>query len=105
MSPTLADVALDDRLARELRNAGKKADQWRDRRDELIRQAHADGASLREIADAVGMSNPGVLRVVRRALPHLEAHHITPLSEGGTADLSNLELVDPNEHAKRHRDG
>lgn len=98
-------VPLDDRRARELRNAGKKADEWRDRRDELIRLAHAEGGSLREIADAVGMSNPGVLRVIRRALPLLEAHHIPPVAEGGAHELDNLELIDPNEHARRHRDG
>lgn len=60
-------MALDPRLLRELTAAGRKAEQWRTKRDSLIRQAHSDGASLREIAAAVDLSNPGVLRIVRRS--------------------------------------
>ena len=36
------------------------------KRDDLIREASQAGGSLREIAAHVGMSNPGVLRVIRR---------------------------------------
>lgn len=62
----MTTVVLDPRMARELRSAGGKSKEWTERRDALIRAAHEGGASLREIADAVGMSNPGVLRIVRK---------------------------------------
>lgn len=73
-TPVLADrtpanftsMALDPRLQRDLSTAGRKTDEWREKRDELIRLAHVDGASLREIAAAVGLSNPGVLRILRK---------------------------------------
>lgn len=60
------DVALDPRLAAELAKSAKKTDEWRERRDNLIRTASHRGASLREIAAAVGLSNPGVLRILRK---------------------------------------
>lgn len=62
----VGSVALDPRLAAELAKAGNKSREWTSRRDEIIWLAHVDGASLREIAAAVGLSNPGVLRVIRR---------------------------------------
>ncbi len=63
----VGSVPLDADLARRLAAAGRKTEEWRTRRDELVREAHRSGASLREIAVAVGLSNPGVLRIVRRA--------------------------------------
>jgi len=60
-------MALDPRLRRELATAARKTEEWRATRDTLIRQAHSDGASLREIAAAVGLSNPGILRIVRKS--------------------------------------
>lgn len=59
-------MSLEERLANELTVASREAEDWRRRRDQLILEAHAVGGSLREIAARVGMSNPGVLRVVRR---------------------------------------
>ena len=35
-----------------------------DARDQAIREAHGDGMSLRQIANAVGMSHSGVKRIV-----------------------------------------
>lgn len=67
MAANFGSMALDPSLLRELSTAGRKTEEWRARRDALIRQAHSDGASLREIAAAVGLSNPGVLRVVRKS--------------------------------------
>jgi DNA-binding Lrp family transcriptional regulator len=63
---TVSLVPLDDALLRELRQAGRKTEEWREKRDDLIRQAHLNGGSLREIAAAVGLSNPGVLRIVKK---------------------------------------
>lgn len=37
-----------------------------DRRNAAIRQAVADGASLREVADAVGLSHSAVARIVKK---------------------------------------
>lgn len=37
------------------------------RRDEAILRAHDAGASLREIADAVGMTAPGVAHIIKTA--------------------------------------
>lgn len=66
-TPTnVRSVALDPRLAAELAKSAKKTDEWRERRDNLIRTASHRGASLREIAAAVGLSNPGVLRILRK---------------------------------------
>jgi len=67
-------VPLDPQLARDLAAAAKRLDEWRTKRDDLIWDAHEKGASLREIAARVGMSNPGVLSVLRReaARRHVE---------------------------------
>jgi transposase-like protein len=101
---TVCAVAVDPDLARRLATAGRKAEEWKDRRDELIREAARNGGTLREIAAAVGLSNPGVLRVIRRGA-ELEASHITPLAEGGDPDDDdNVEFLTPNEHARKYRD-
>lgn len=71
---TVCTVPADSDLARRLATAGRKAEEWRDRRDDLIREAARNGASLREIASLVGLSAPGVLRVTRRG-GELEAVH------------------------------
>lgn len=39
----------------------------RERRDELVRLRHAEGASLRQIADEAGLSHSGVKRVLERS--------------------------------------
>lgn len=100
---TVFCVPLDPDLSRRLTQAGRKSDEWKARRDDLIREAARNGATLREIAAAVGLSNPGVLRVIRRGA-ELEASHITPLAEGGDPeDDDNVEFLTPNEHARRRR--
>lgn len=100
---TVSDVAVDPDLARRLATAGRKAEDWRGRRDELIREAARNGGTLREIAALVGLSNPGVLRVIRRGAEP-EASHITPLSEGGDPDDDdNVEFRPPNERARMYR--
>lgn len=47
-------------VAAILRQAGAKARHWTERRDVLIRDAIAAGASLRAVADAVGLSHTAV---------------------------------------------
>jgi hypothetical protein len=49
-----------------LSNAAKKAADWTTKRDALIRQAHADGLSLRAIANQCGLTHAGVARIVNR---------------------------------------
>lgn len=67
MTPTtVTPVALPERTFRDLRNAGSKTREWTARRDELIRQAHNDGGGVREIARAVGLTHPSVLRILHK---------------------------------------
>jgi len=49
-----------------LRHRGTKQRYWTIRRDHAIRDAHADGMSLRAIAEAVGLSHMGVRRIVQQ---------------------------------------
>jgi transposase-like protein len=90
-------VSLDDARARALRNAGRKSDEWRGRRDQLIREAYVNGGSLREIGEAAGLSHVAVMKIVHR-LGQLEAHHLKPTSELSPSDIANIELVDPTQH-------
>jgi transposase-like protein len=38
-------------------------------RDQAIRDMRAEGASLRDIAEAAGMSHPGVMKILQRTEP------------------------------------
>lgn len=58
--PTVEAMSIDPATARELRQAGAKVVEWTERRDELIRQAVADGGSLRAVAESVGLSHTAV---------------------------------------------
>ena len=49
-----------------LRRYGDKQREWTVKRDDAIRAAHADGLSLRVIAEAVGLSHMGVRRIVQQ---------------------------------------
>lgn len=66
MTPTLRAVPVDKELAAKLRKAAKQSAHWREERDRLVREASAAGGSLREIAALVGLSNPGVKRILDR---------------------------------------
>jgi hypothetical protein len=63
---TVPLVTLDKAMARRLARAGKAADDARTARDNLIRQAAANGATLREIAAAVNLSFAGVKKILDR---------------------------------------
>ena len=49
-----------------LRRYGTKQRELTVKRDNAIRDAHADGLSLRVIAEAVGLSHMGVRRIVQQ---------------------------------------
>lgn len=50
----------------ELRTAGEQIGKWTAKRDQLIREAHDQGLSLRAIAEQAGMSHTGVAKVLHR---------------------------------------
>lgn len=54
---TLPPVPITDETKKALRTAGRKAQEWVEERDRLIKQARSQGASLREIAELVGISH------------------------------------------------
>lgn len=99
-------MTLSPELARQLATAGRKSEEWRVRRDRLIVEASRTGASLRQIAGAVGLSNTGVLRVLRRfgGTHDLEADHFERSERTAEHDGdNNLVLLTLEEH--RLRDG
>lgn len=50
----------------DIANAASKAREWTERRDALIREARADGASLRAIAVQAGLSHTAIAKIVAR---------------------------------------
>lgn len=65
-APTVVPVALPGHLRAGLVSAGKKVRASTEFRDLLICQAAAEGASLREIAEAVGLHHTGVRKIVMK---------------------------------------
>lgn len=63
--PHLVTITRD--VARRLSAAARKQREWTERRNEAIVQAHADGASLREIAEQVGLAHSAVAKIVKRS--------------------------------------
>jgi DNA invertase Pin-like site-specific DNA recombinase len=53
--------------AQEVASQARKAREATLRRDELIRQMRAEGASLRTIALAAGLTHPAVVKILRKA--------------------------------------
>lgn len=64
--PNLGDMPIDPALAKRVRSVAQAAEKKRQERDQLILDAHEAGASLREIADLVGLSHVGVMKIVNR---------------------------------------
>ena len=60
---TVSPMPIDPDLAKRLRQAAAKQDEWLDERDRLIVEALDAGASLREVARLVGLSGPGVMKI------------------------------------------
>jgi hypothetical protein len=54
------------KAARRIEQADRRADQARQDRDKLIRQAVEDGASLRAVGAAAGVSHEAVRRLTQR---------------------------------------
>lgn len=71
---TVPLMPLDDDTARELSRAAKQAASWTERRNQLIREAAAQGAGPRELGRAVGLSHAAVINILR------------PRKRGGTTD-------------------
>ena len=67
-SVTVPAVTLDADTARKLKRAGDATRAATVNRDHLIVEAHQAGASLREIAQAVGLTHVGVKKIIDRAL-------------------------------------
>lgn len=63
---------LTDEARKELRQAGKQVKIWTAKRDELIRAAVEAGGSLREVADAVGLSHTAVKFIAHGRGPRLD---------------------------------
>lgn len=63
---TLRPVPLDPNTARKLASLSNAAARNVRERDQLIAHAYRNGASMREIARAVGMTHPGVRSILIR---------------------------------------
>jgi len=59
-------VTVDPDIMRQLRQVVRRLDGAQAERDRLIREAHAQGASLRQIAAAAGLTHQGVSWIVNR---------------------------------------
>lgn len=60
METTLPPMALTPDTEKALKTAGRKVAEWTQERDRLIRQAVAEGGSLREVGTAAGVSHTAV---------------------------------------------
>lgn len=49
-----------------LENAATKAQEWTARRNDLIRQARAEGSSLRAIGRATGLSHTAIAKILAK---------------------------------------
>lgn len=52
--------------AQELASQAKRAREATVRRDDLIRQMRAEGASLRTIAGVAGLTHPAIVKILRK---------------------------------------
>lgn len=59
-------MAIEPDTVRELARAGRMQREWTDKRNAAIIRAHRDGASLREIGEAVGLSHMAVDAIVKK---------------------------------------
>ena len=59
-------MTLDPDTQRSLTQAARKQREWRQKRDQQIHDAIADGASYREVAEAVGLSHTAVRKIASK---------------------------------------
>ena len=64
MTSTLESVPLEDEVVRALSRAAKQVASSTERRNELIRKAHAGGGGVREIARATQLSPASVHNIL-----------------------------------------
>jgi transposase len=57
---------IDEALARRLVTAARKGREWQRRRDELVVEALKSGASQREVAKLVGLTQPAIHVIYRK---------------------------------------
>ena len=69
VAATVPAVPIDEQLAKKLAAAAKKARDGREERDRLILEAYEAGGGPREIGRLVGLTHPGVLRIVHAQQP------------------------------------
>lgn len=72
---TVPAVPVDPELAKKVKNASARHEQWRAERDRLIVAASLAGGSTREIAELVGLSHVHVSRIVHKAIPMSRIHN------------------------------
>ena len=85
-------MALDSATARELTRVAQRVESATKRRDRLIVEAFEQGAGLREIGRAVGMTHPGVRRVILRNRGDLEVKHVLPHGHPDFDPSNNLRI-------------
>lgn len=64
---TVPAVTVDPRIAQRLRKIADRMEADRAERDRLIVEALDAGGSLREVAELVGLTGPGVMKIRDRA--------------------------------------
>ena len=57
---TLPSMTIESTTEKSLRTAGRKVAEWTAERDRLVKQAVAEGGSLREVGAAAGISHTAV---------------------------------------------
>jgi transposase-like protein len=65
VTTTVPAVPVDPTTARRLTAVAKRAREATEERNRLIREAHAAGGGVREIARLVGLTHPSVLNILK----------------------------------------
>jgi hypothetical protein len=63
---TLTAVPIKPSLARDIARWAKQVETARQKRDELIVQAHAEGGGMREIGRVAGLTHRAVIKIIER---------------------------------------
>jgi transposase-like protein len=62
---TILAMPVGPATAKRLTTAANKARDWTEERNRLVREAHAAGGGVREIARLVGLTHPAVLNILK----------------------------------------